>query len=60
MTAVLLALVLAQPAPDQSAHVVQNLSRQMTEAVRLMATDPDSAIRQLNALLDDPEGAGVG
>jgi hypothetical protein len=56
MTAVLLALVIAQPAPDESSRVVQDFSGQMGEAIRIMSTDPDGAIRQLNALLDDPKG----
>ena len=54
MTAVLLALVFAQPAPDETC-VQQNLVSQLTEASRLMATDPQGAIRHLNAMLDDPE-----
>jgi Zn-dependent protease with chaperone function/tetratricopeptide (TPR) repeat protein len=54
MLAVLLSLVVAQPAPDE-ARVVQNLFRHMTAATRIMATDPDGAVRLLDALLNDPE-----
>ncbi len=54
MLAVLLSLVVAQPAPDE-ARVGQNLFRQMTGATRIMTTDPNRAVRQLDALLNDPE-----
>ncbi len=54
MLAVLLSLVVAQPAPDE-ARVVQNLFQQMTEATRIMTTDPNGAVRRLDALLNDPE-----
>src|ERR1700694_4505476 len=55
MTAVLLAMLIAQPAPDESSRVVQRLAAQLGEANRLMGEDPDGALRLLNALLDEPE-----
>ena len=56
MTAVLLhPLLLAEPAADESAHVVQKLAAQLGEAKRLMEADPEGAVRLLNALLDDPK-----
>jgi len=55
MTAFLLVLLIAQPAPDESARVVQHLAEQMGEVYRTMGADREGAIRLLNALLDDPK-----
>ena len=56
MTAVLLVLLIAQPAAGRVRALVQHLAAQLSEADRLMAKDPEEAIRLLNALLDDPKG----
>ena len=55
MNAILLLLLLAQPQPDASAHVAQNLATKLGEAGRLMEDNPDEAVRLLNELLDDPQ-----
>jgi hypothetical protein len=54
MPAVLLALLIAPPPPDESAQIVQHLAVQLREATQHMADDPEKALRLLNALLDDP------
>ncbi len=56
MTAFLLLLLIAQPAPDESWRVVQQLARQLGEANRFIESDPEEAIRLVTALLDDPKG----
>jgi Zn-dependent protease with chaperone function/tetratricopeptide (TPR) repeat protein len=55
MTAILLILLVAQPAPDESSHVANKLTTQLVEAIRIMNDDPEEAVRRLNALLDDPK-----
>ena len=55
MTAFLLALLLAQPAPDESSRVVLHLAEQLGEALRLGEDDPAGAVRLLDALLDELE-----
>jgi Zn-dependent protease with chaperone function len=48
-------LLIAQPEADESSRVVQKLTAQLGEALRIMDSDPEGSIRQLNALLDDPK-----
>jgi Zn-dependent protease with chaperone function len=55
MTALLLALLVAQPAPDEASRAVEHLAAQLGEALRLGEEDPAGAVRLLSALLDDPE-----
>jgi Zn-dependent protease with chaperone function/tetratricopeptide (TPR) repeat protein len=59
MTAVLLALLVAQPAPDETARVVHHLMVQFAEVNRLMEEDPEGAIRLVNTLLDDPKARAL-
>ncbi len=59
MTAVLLALLIAEPAPDETSRVVQRLAGQFGEAARLVDKDPEGAIRLLNTLLDDPKARAL-
>src|SRR4051794_26398698 len=55
MTTILLVLLFAQPASDESLRIVHELAAQLGEANHLMQKDPEGAIRLLNALLDDPK-----
>ncbi len=55
MTAFLLVLFIAQPAPDEPTRLVENLFARMGEAYRLMPNDPEAALRLLNGIIDDPE-----
>lgn len=55
MTAVLLALMIARPIPDESARVVGSYITRMKEAYLLLDKDPERAIRLVDELLDDPK-----
>jgi hypothetical protein len=55
MTAVLLALLVAQPAPDETVPVVRNLAARLSKALTASEKDPDEAIRLLTAMIDDPK-----
>jgi Zn-dependent protease with chaperone function/tetratricopeptide (TPR) repeat protein len=55
MKAVLLALLLAQPANDDPARAVEREIVQRLGKANRLHDDPDAALRELNALLDDPK-----